>query len=179
MNNTTSDVYKLDIVIQQQGLPLFVAILFFTWSIVKTVKFFQKFYHNNMEPAVLLELVFIANLPGTIGAIIVTRILALANLGWLIYWLCVLVFWLRLSIYGDSCLVILDKFVALYWSAQYNATVTNFKAEIACLISKLICFVWTIISMGSFRQVIITLYCLPNSLCSNKSGTQQIWLPCK
>ena len=151
MDNTTLGEYNLNIVVKQQALPLFVATVLLIWSVMKTVKFFQKFCHNNMEPAVLLELVFLVNLPTMMGLMVVMRILALANLSWLIYWFCVQLNLVRISLFGDSCLVIIDKFVALYWSAHYKETITNFKASIACITSKLVSLIWSIISTGSYR----------------------------
>ena len=81
------------------------------------------------------------------------RFVALANMDNVNYWVCAIGLWVRLSLLGDSCLVSLDKFVALYWSTEYKAKVTNSKVTLACTTSKIVALIWIISSLGSNRQV--------------------------
>ena len=52
-------------------LPSLFICCLFVWCFYKTVKMFKKFYDENTEPAILLELVFLTNIPLMLGSALI------------------------------------------------------------------------------------------------------------
>ena len=133
-------------------LPQLVTTSFFIWSLAKTVAMFKKFYKDSMEPVILLELIFLTNFPVMLGSTSLWGLLWwFDNLGYFENLACSMIYWARLSFMGDGCLCYVDKFVALFWSVHYKATVTNLKVTIACISMKIGTLIWTIIFNVTYR----------------------------
>ena len=118
---------------------------------MKYVKLFKKFGQGTTAPSVVLELVFLVNIPVMLIAILFLRFIKILDIGWVNVLVCGLYYGGRLTILGDLCLNYLDKFVALYWSEHYKASVTSTKAALSCLVSKSFCLLLTIITVTVFR----------------------------
>ena len=130
-------------------VQIVVTFLLFIWSSWISIKLYQKFYHENVEPAIVVELVFLINFIALFGGQCL-----LSGLGKFRYvgsLICPLSYWARLSFYADICLVYLDKLIALYWNAYYKDMVTKSRMLIACTASKTFTLIWTIISNSVYR----------------------------
>ena len=121
------------------------------WSVLKIVKLCKKFLHENVEPAIILELVFLTNFSALFGSFFLLNVSGLSSYGYLDEVACSLFFLARVSFYADLCLIYLDKFVALYWSTEYNDLVTKSKAIVACFTTKSATLLWTIIFNSVYR----------------------------
>ena len=119
MNGTVSTTFVE--YARHYGVGQTVTLGLLVWSIVKTVKLFKKFTHN-IVPSVLLELVFLINIPVILIAILFLRFLPIVNVVWFNFFVCALYNGIRLSLLFDLCLNYLDKFVALFWCEHYKAT---------------------------------------------------------
>ena len=92
----------------------------FIWSIIKNVKLFQKFYKENIEPAILLELVFLTDFSCLFATTLLQKCTELSSIGLLNSVVCSLNFWTMMYLFADLCLIYFDKFIALYWSINYS-----------------------------------------------------------
>ena len=96
MNSTGPLVTSRSDELIQNILPQLVTISMLVWSIVKTVKLFKKFYQPNMEPAILLELIFIANFPTMLAAVTLNKLTGQSiEIDWLKYFISVMLFLVR------------------------------------------------------------------------------------
>ena len=132
---------------------LVVFFLFLMLSITLNVKLIKKYYNENTEPAILLELVFLTNFSALFGSAFLIKLVELASFGDLNNMACSLQFWARTSFMADLSLIYLDKVIALYWSTQYNNMVTKTRAVIACVATKTGTITWTIIFNSVYRYI--------------------------
>ena len=124
------------------------------WITYKIVHLIKRFYTENSEPAIIFELVFLANIPALYGFLFLLNVTRLAGYYLLEEFVCSLLFWARVSFYADVCLIFLDKFVALYWSLNYNDLVTKTKAVAASIFARTATLLWTVIFNSVYRYLL-------------------------
>ena len=147
MNQTDPTTFNI---VKQYGFPQIVTVGLLSWSVFKIVKLFKKFGYN-MEPSVLLELVFLLNIPAILATTILSKLMAIIDINWLSHIICGIYSFVRTSLLADWCLGYLDKFVALYWSPTYKTDVTTYRASWACVGTKILSAIFTGVYLANYR----------------------------